>query len=339
MRLEKIVMLLRIARQLAGSAEGMSLDEIARDAGVDRRTAERMRDALRDLFPTLDEVREGRTKRYTIRGGLDGFFQAPSVDELAELQAAIRALEAADACARAALLRSLTAKIKAALRAPVRRRIEPDLDALLAAQEPVLQAGPRPLADARTLACLREALKASRLCLFDYAGPSGAPRGRRVHPYGLLYGKAYYLVGPEAGREDPVLWRLDRMSNLGLGATVAAADFDLAAYAARSFGAFQEEPADIVLRFSSDAAADAGRFLFHPTQVTETAPDGSLTVRFRSGGLLELVRHLFTWGDCVEIVAPRELRDLMVAELESALSRHDGGISPGAETDARQLRT
>ena len=45
-------------------------------------------------------------------------------------------------------------------------------------------------------------------------------------------------------------------------------------------------------------------------------------MRFRSGGLLELVRHLFTWGDAVETLAPKRLRELMVTELEGALLRH-----------------
>ena len=85
MRLEKATALLELARALAGSAEGLSLDEMATCARVDRRTAERMRDALRLLFPQLEELVDGRTKRFRIPGGLDGFAQAPTPDELAEL--------------------------------------------------------------------------------------------------------------------------------------------------------------------------------------------------------------------------------------------------------------
>src|SRR5437763_10905422 len=46
MRLEKTT-LLRLGRRLAGTSEGLTLDEMGHEAGVDRRTAERMRDALR----------------------------------------------------------------------------------------------------------------------------------------------------------------------------------------------------------------------------------------------------------------------------------------------------
>ena len=57
----------------------------------------------------------------------------------------------------------------------------------------------------------------------------------------------------------------------------------------------------------SRAAPDAAEFLFHPSQVLEALPDGSLIVRFRAGGLLEMSWHLFTWGDEVEIVKPKRL--------------------------------
>lgn len=39
--------------------------------------------------------------------------------------------------------------------------------------------------------------------------------------------------------------------------------------------------------------------------------DGSLTVRFRAGGLREICWHLFTWGDTVTIVAPAALREML----------------------------
>ena len=325
MRFEKLATLLNVARKLAGSAEGLTIDDIAAEAAVDRRTAERMRDTLRDLFPTLEEGRDGRTKRFAIRGGLDGFMQAPSADELAELQNAVKSLESRHHSARAALLRSLDVKVKGALRASQRQRIEPDLEALMSAEGLVMQAGPRPRVAAETLAQLREALKACRLCHFRYQGSkTGTTRAHVVRPWGILYGKMYYLVGAPRGRDEPVLWRLDRMNELRLGgaAEPAPADFNLGAFASRSFGAFQEDPEDIVLRFAAGAAADAENFLFHPSQRIEREREGSVIVRFRCGGLLELVRHLFTWGASVEILSPAALKDLMVRELEVGMQKH-----------------
>ena len=56
MRHEKAALLLDLARRLASSAEGLTLDEMAEAVDVGRRTAERMRDAIWDLFPDRKSV-------------------------------------------------------------------------------------------------------------------------------------------------------------------------------------------------------------------------------------------------------------------------------------------
>jgi predicted DNA-binding transcriptional regulator YafY len=95
-------------------------------------------------------------------------------------------------------------------------------------------------------------------------------------------------------------------------------DFSLQAFAERSFGAFQEEPFDVVWRFTPQAAPDARQYRFHPTQVFEDQSDGSLIVRFHAGGALEMCCHLFTWGDQVEIIEPERLRITMREQLAKA---------------------
>lgn len=97
MRHEKAGLLLDLARRLAASAEGLTLDEMAQAIGVGRRTVERMRDALWSLFPNLEEVEDPPTKRFRIAGGLDGLFQNPTPEELVELSKAADALRAAGA--------------------------------------------------------------------------------------------------------------------------------------------------------------------------------------------------------------------------------------------------
>ena len=64
MRHEKAGRLLELARLLASTAEGLTLDEIAERLGVGRRTAERMRDAVREVFPQMEEVEDPPTRRF-----------------------------------------------------------------------------------------------------------------------------------------------------------------------------------------------------------------------------------------------------------------------------------
>jgi predicted DNA-binding transcriptional regulator YafY len=320
----KSAALLSLARTLAGSAEGMTLDEMAAEVSADRRTAERMRDAIRTVFPQMEELQDGPRKRFRISGGLDGFMQAPTADELAELHGAISALQAEGGQARAALLQNLAAKVQGALRAQARRTIAPDLEALMQSEAIARQVGPRPLADPAVLTTIRAALKASASICFTYGMAPETSRVRTASPWGLLYGRAYYMVGPEAGKAGPVLWRLDRISEPQFG---GAADsrpegWAIADFAAQSFGVFQEKPVEVVLRFSPAAAADAERFLFHSTQVMQPQEDGTLIVRFTAGGLLEMAHHLFSWGTEVDILSPISLRETVLHLLEQGLAHY-----------------
>jgi predicted DNA-binding transcriptional regulator YafY len=98
--------------------------------------------------------------------------------------------------------------------------------------------------------------------------------------------------------------------------------FDLTAYAARSFGAFQEEPRIIKIRFDADVASSVERFLFHVSQEMERLTSGEIEVRFTAGGLLEIARHLMTWGGSVEVIEPAELKQILLAEVEAIRDRY-----------------
>lgn len=327
MRHDKGARLLELARRLASSAEGLTLDEMAEAMEVGRRTAERMRDALFPLFPELEEVRDGPNKRFRIRNGLDGLFQAPSLEELAELGMAASALRGAGAAPRAALLETLERKVRSALRASTLRRIAPDVEALVRAEAIAVQAGPHPFEDPAIVGAIRDALIAMRRIAFRYAGGRTPGRRREVVPYGLMFGRANYLVAAEAENAEPRNWRLDRIEGLEALDSPGAPppDFSLRDYADRSFGIYQDAVEDVALHVTPEGAADALAWRFHPSQTLETCLDGSVIVRFRASGMLELAWHLFTWGRKVRVLAPERLRAVLEAELESALAWHRAG--------------
>jgi len=67
----------------------------------------------------------------------------------------------------------------------------------------------------------------------------------------------------------------------------------------------------VIWRFAPEAAERAAEFRFHPTQVLELQDDGSLIVRFKAAGWLEMAWHLYQWGDKVEVIAPAGPRALV----------------------------
>src|ERR1700736_5258315 len=120
-RNDKTRKILELARALASNAEGLTLEEMSRLAGCGRRTAERMRDTIRDVFPQMEEIPDHPSKRFRIPQGLDGFFQDPTTQELGDLGVVIAELREARATARAESLAQLDKKIRAAMRLGKRR--------------------------------------------------------------------------------------------------------------------------------------------------------------------------------------------------------------------------
>jgi predicted DNA-binding transcriptional regulator YafY len=321
MRKEPATRLLHLARHFAADPAGITLDEIASRFVVSRRTAERMRDAIAEVFPQLEEIEGERPKRWRLPNSLSGIFREPLAEELAALRGLARRLALDGLIDNATLLDSLAAKIEASLKPARRRTLAPDVEALLQAEGFASRPGPRPIIAPQTFALIRQAILEGRRLAFSYRSEAAESAAyREVVPYGILYGHRVYLVAAFPWAEEPVNYRLDRVRDLRVSEAIGTrpGDFDLDSHAALSFGVFQEEPRDVVLRFAPEIAEEVTTFQFHPTQTIMREADRSIIVRFRAGGLREIAWHLFTWGDAVTIVAPEDLKAMMLDCLEAS---------------------
>jgi len=131
-----------------------------------------------------------------------------------------------------------------------------------------------------------------------------------------LRGHRSYLVARQPDRSEGLRnFRLDRIHAVEvLNESFAfQPGFSIEEHAARAFGVWQdpEQYGEVVWRFAPEAAERAAEFRFHPTQVLESQPDGSLILRFHAAGWLEMAWHLYQWGDKVEVLAPEGLRKLV----------------------------
>lgn len=323
-RHEKTRLMLDLARLLASSAEGLTTTEMANTLGVSKRTIERMRSVVEELFPQLVLDQDGTIKRWRIPRGLDGFFQTPETDEMVELQQAIEHLRHSGHSARAETLARLERKIGAAMKADQRTRIAADVEALARAEIAGVRAGPQPVDDPAIVNGIREAIMGLQKVRFCYHGGSSPGSLRTLIPYGLLFDRMNYLVGSETPNGPPRNWRLDRISQFELLAEMGAAptDFSMEQYAAKSFGVYHDEPEHVRLRIVPGDADEALRWRFHPHQEVIQSEDGSVIVSFTSSGMRELAWHLFTWRDGVEILSPPRLRQTMLDELTLATAAH-----------------
>jgi len=326
-RYEPSQRLLRLALTLAGTRTGLTLDEIAQELEVGRRTAERLRDALAGLFPQLEGWDdEERIRRWRLPGGALAGVAEPRAEAVAAVEALARECAARGETDRAGLLRDAATTLRVLMRPAALRRAEPDIEAPMQAEGTAMRPGPRPRLDPAILPTLRRAILGVQLVVIRYAGRGvEAPVTRVLCPYGTLYGGngRAWLVGHVEELPEMRLWRLDRIASVDVldRSFVRREGFDLRAYAAQSFGVFQEEPMDVVLRIAPEAADEAACWLFHPSQTVERETDGALRVGFRAGGVQEMCWHLFTWGTAVIVMAPDRLRSVM-AEMAMTVAQH-----------------
>jgi predicted DNA-binding transcriptional regulator YafY len=274
----------------------LSLEEIQRnysDQLLSRRTAERLRDAVERLFPQIEQAYPGEVpKRWRLPGGTVNGLASVTATQLTDLGTAISLLRRENMNVPAENAERGIAKMRALVKRPVMNRIEPDLEALTEAEGLAMRPGPRPKINAEIVSALRHAIITQGKVRLHYLYRGSGKRGHQVvHPYGFLYGNRHYLVAWSES-EEARDFRTFALSNIEGVKTLERRfarkrPFSLRDYAERSFDVFQEKPVDVVWKFSSKAAPDVRKFLFHPTQVIEPQLDGSLIVRFRAGGLLE----------------------------------------------------
>lgn len=307
----KMLDLFDLAMKMQESSDGISLTDICRDFNVSRRTAERMRDALFIYFPQMEEVPTGeKIKRWRIPQRILNSLIAFSPEEISALQTAISYLKQNSLYDKAALLGKVELKLKNLMKPEQKRRIEVDAEELIKAEGLVLRPGPKIRVDTQIIDKIRQAILSCHQVKLKYKSKmDGRIFDYKLIPYGFLYGqRAHYLVAKHSDG-----WDSGKAHNFSLShileadilpETFITDDFNLEAYAQESFGAWHEEPFDVEWLFSPKVAGEAKNFVFHPTQTLIENSDGSLTVKFRAGGKLEMDWFLYTWGDDVKVVKP-----------------------------------
>lgn len=313
--------LIRLA-MMATRRAGVTLDEIVEEFGCVYRSAQRMTVALEAAFPqTQTEDGDDRRRRWRIPARAVAPLLTPSAEELAALATAISELENSGLASEAASLRQLRQKVRALIPPEAGTRISVDEEALLEALGHAARPGPRPASNSAVDAAIYEALKGPFLLRFSYRTRNqNKPTMRTVAPHGLLLGVRRYLVARDRAKPATAPLQHYRVEEIVEAEVLDESfeldrNFDIRRHAERGFGSFENarEEADVVWRFSPEAAPHARRFVFHPTQQTEDEPDGSLLVRFRASGHLEMCWHLYAWGTSVEVLQPAALREMVHA--------------------------
>ena len=298
---------------------GLTTEDIGKAIhSTDRGTIQRMMESIANTVPGAYIEKIGRRNHLKLqRERTIPVFGDISLDEMADLHAAIELSEANGNERQAGNLKQLEAKIQLAIKQQS-DRIKQDLDVLTEVEATVNRPVPSEMVDKNVIANLRRCALSYKQAIIHYSSSkTGEPTPRTVHPYGLLHGHRSYLVAgfdhPDAGRQTRT-YKLPGISKVEIleDSLWEEEGFDFRKYAARGFGAYYDKPVNVIWKFSPEAAAKAADFQFHPSQKKNRyEKDGSLIVEFKAGGFVEMAWHALQWGKHLEIIEPEKLRGMV----------------------------
>ena len=307
-RLNKTEEIIELAMMFQNSYCGLCIDDIKEHFECSRRSAERMKALLFDLFSEkIEEVQTSdKKKRWRFIKGTMNSLISFSADDFANLEY-LKGLSTDENKQKE--LDELIAKIKALTPQKNLQTLDTDVSAILESEGFAIRQYSRVKADKQTLEKIRTALLSFKKIKFSYP-INDKTKEITLNPYGVIISDKYYLVGFNEYVSDLRLYKVDKIEQLEILEEYFDKDekFSLADYCKNSFSSYQEEPIDITLEFDKAVADDVLNYHFHPTQKVKQLENGNIQVKFKSGGTYAICQELFKWGTNVKIKRPSSFK-------------------------------
>lgn len=319
-RLNKTEQIIDLAKMFQNSYCGLCIEDIEHHFECSRRSAERMKALLFDLFP--EKVEEVPTfekkKRWRFIKGTMNALISFTADDFANLEY-LKGLSNDDNKRKE--LDELIAKIKALTPQKNLQSLDTDVSAIMESEGFAVRQYSGVNIEPKILEELRTSMLAFKKIQFNYP-IKGEIKTITLNPYGLVIADKYYLVGYNEYVGDLRQYRVDKISNLTILDEYFEKDekFSLTEYSNNSFGVYQEKPIDIVPEFDKSGANDVLNYHFHPTQKIKQLENENVQVEFKSGGTYAICQELFKWGCSVKIQKPVELKNYYKRYLTDVLN-------------------
>jgi proteasome accessory factor B len=302
-RLHSIIRLLEVRR-------GMTLDDLAEECGVDRRTIHRDLNAVEEAGYTLtSEWQEGK-KIYSFLSKSRNI--PPITFTLNQLMSLylLRSLAGAHLAGTPFqteiddLFRNITSVLP--------DRYAAHLERIARVSLPLLH-GARDYSSASAfMDGLQRALLHQYRVRLDYAKKgTGESERYEVDPYTLVFHKGgMYLLGLAHNRSGMRLFAMERIR----GIEVTRQRFEIPdeyqpeTHFDSVFGLVRDKTMRVRVRFSAEVAHTVRERLWRPDQKLKTGSDGRVTLEFEAAGEKEMVAWILSYGMHAEVLEPPELR-------------------------------
>ena len=319
-RLNKTEQIIELAMMFQNSYCGLCIEDIEHHFECSRRSAERMKALLFDLFPEkVEEVPtfEKKKRWRFVKGAMNALISF-TADDFANLEY-LKGLSNDENKRKE--LDELIAKIKALTPQKNLQSLDTDVSAIMESEGFAVRQYSGVNIEPKILEELRTSMLAFKKIQFDYPIKEEM-KTITLNPYGLVIADKYYLVGYNEYIGNLRQYRVDKISNLTILDEYFEKDekFSLTEYSNNSFGVYQEKPIDIVLEFDKSVANDVLNYHFHPTQKIKQLKNENVQVEFTSGGTYAICQELFKWGCSVKIQKPVELKNYYKRYLTDVLN-------------------
>ena len=166
-----------------------------------------------------------------------------------------------------------------------------------------------------------------------FTASSGRKSERIIHPYHFYFARGeWILIAHDESKADddhPVrcfnIARISRLDEQNSHFRIAPT-FDAEAYVREMFAAERgAQLHEVAIAFDPYQARYIRERQWHPDQRIEERPDGELILRFPASGLNEVARWAMGYGRHAKVLAPPELRALVVAHLTELCESYRAG--------------
>jgi proteasome accessory factor B len=310
-----------LLRALDAQRHGATVDDLARELEVTKRTIWRDLAALQEVgFPLIDE-KDGKRARWKLAGapfrGLSDL--GVSMMELCSLYLSRAMVDSMAGGPFGAMLKALSAKIE--------KSLPPRLRAFLDRLPGLIQAKPgaAKLANNKKydehLVCLIEASLDQRECAMRYYSASNQrAKNYVVHPYRLAHAEGgMYLLAwvPEYG--EVRTFAIERIQKLTAGDKRFEPSAQLSSEAfAHSLGVNTGKPQRIVIAFSPRVAEYIRERKWHKSQRLESQADGGVRLTLNVSVDYALKAWILSFGPLARVESPAALAEEILEQLEEA---------------------
>ncbi len=146
-------------------------------------------------------------------------------------------------------------------------------------------------------------------------------------PYHLLYNqRAWYVLGLSSLHRSVRTFKLNRIKELKSTEKcfLGGGDFDLADFLGRAWSMIPEGRIyNVKLRFLPRVAENVAEVQWHSTQKVTRNSDNSAIIEFRVDGLGEITWWILGYGDQVQILAPKALRNKVLETAKNMIKLNE----------------